>query len=62
MLSGKLEAMARTRTALGLAIDEAAYALFEDGQLKRVLGRSVYQLEMTDFQARTYKLTEVACR
>lgn len=57
-----LEAMARTRTALGLGIDEAACALLEDGQLKRVLGRSVYQLEMTDFQARTYRLTEVTCQ
>jgi cyanophycinase-like exopeptidase len=57
-----LETMARTRTALGLGIDEAACALLEDGQLKRVWGRSVYQVEMTDFQSRTYRLTEVTCR
>jgi cyanophycinase len=57
-----LEAMARTQTALGLGIDEAACVLLEDGQLKRALGRSVYQVEMTDFQARTYRVTEVTCR
>ncbi len=57
-----LEAMARTRTALGLGIDEAACALLEDGQLKRVLGRSVYEIVMTDFEARTYRITKTAYR
>jgi cyanophycinase len=57
-----LEAMARTRTALGLGIDEAACALLEDGQLKRVLGRSVYEIVMTDFEAMAHRITETARR
>ncbi len=48
-----LEAMIETRTAVGLGIDETACAVFENGRLKRVLGKSVYKIEMTDFEART---------
>lgn len=55
-----VEAMAETRTATGLGIDEAACAVLENGELKRVLGQSVYKIELTDFEARTYKVTNAA--
>ncbi len=50
-----LEAMVETRTAVGLGIDETACAVLENGHLKQVLGKSVYKIEMTDFEARTYR-------
>lgn len=55
-----LEAMSKTRTAVGLGVDESACAVLENGQLKRVLGRSVYRIEMTDFEARAYRMTIAA--
>jgi cyanophycinase len=57
-----LEVMAETRTRVGLGIDEAACAVLEDGQLKRVLGQSVYKIVMADFEAKAYRVTEVTCR
>jgi cyanophycinase len=55
-----VEAMVETRTAAGLGIDEAACAVFENGELKRVLGQSAYEIELTDFAARTYEVTSAA--
>ena len=52
-----LEAMVKTRTAFGLGVDESACAVLENGQLKHVLGHSVYRIEMTDFETRAYKMT-----
>ncbi len=59
-LPSVFEVMARTQTRRGLGIDEPACAVFEDGQFKRVLGRGVYEIVMTDFEARTYRTTEWA--
>jgi len=53
-----LEEMARTRTRAGWGIDEPAGAVFEDGQFKGTLGQSVYEIVMTDFEARAYRVTE----
>lgn len=55
-----VKAMVETRTIAGLGIDEAACAVLEDGELKRVLGRSVYQIEVTDLGARTYDVIRAA--
>ena len=38
--------------------DESACAVFEDGQFKRVLGRAVYEIVVTDFETKTYRMTE----
>ena len=55
-----LEAMVETQTQIGWGIDGSACAVFEDGQFKRVLGRAVYEIVMTDFETRTYGMTEHA--
>ena len=55
-----LEAMSKTRTAVGLGIDGAACAILENGQFKRALGESVYRIEMTDFEAKAYKVLSAA--
>jgi cyanophycinase len=52
-----VEAMVETRTATGLGIDEAACAVLENGELERVLGQSAYKVELTDFTAKTGKVT-----
>ena len=56
-LPGMLEAMTRTQTRTGLGIDGSACAAFEDGQFKRVLGQAVYEIVMTDFEAKTYTMS-----
>ena len=53
-----LEAMARTRTTLGLGIDGSACAVLVNGRSKRVLGGPVSQVTMTDFETRSYRITE----
>ena len=53
-----LEAMAQTRTKTGWGIDEPACAVFEDGQFKGTLGRSVYEIVMSDFETKTYTMRE----
>lgn len=55
-----LEAMSRIQTQTGWGIDESACAVFENGQFKGALGRSVYEIVMTDFEAKTYTVTEHA--
>jgi cyanophycinase len=55
-----LAAMAQTQTKTGWGIDEPACAVFEDGQFKQALGRTVYEIAMTDFTTRTYRVTEHA--
>ena len=57
---GVLEAMARTRTRTGWGIDEPACAVFEDGEFKGVLGQSVYEIAMSDFETRDYRMVELS--
>jgi cyanophycinase len=57
-LSNLLAAMVRLQAHTGWGIDEPACMVLEDGELTRVLGRSVYKVEMTDLMARTYTMTE----
>jgi len=53
-----LKTMARTQTRAGWGIDEPACAVFEDGQFEGTLGRSVYEIVMTDFESRAYRMME----
>ncbi len=55
-----LEGMSRTQMLRGLGMDASACAMLENGRLKRVLGRSVYEVTMTDFDARSYTMVEVS--
>ena len=57
-LPNVLDAMAQTRTNTALGIDEPACVVFEDGQFKGVLGRSVYEVVMSDFETGTYQVAE----
>ncbi len=54
-----LEVMSKARVKFGLGIDEEACAVLEDEQIKKVIGRSVYQIEMTDFGTQSYAIKEV---
>jgi cyanophycinase len=59
-LPSVLEAMTRTQISTGWGIDEPACAVFEDGQFAGAMGGSVYEIAMTDFETKTYRLTEHA--
>jgi cyanophycinase len=56
-LHNMLEAMAISKTPKGLGIDESACVVFEDGSFKGMLGRTVYEIVMTDFENKNYKIT-----
>jgi cyanophycinase len=57
-LPNVLEAMARTQTRTGWGIDEPACAVIEDGEFKGTLGQSVYEIVMTEFETRAYRMIE----
>jgi len=57
-LSHLLDAMAQTRTKVGWGIDDSACAVFEDSQFKKTLGRSVYEIMMSDFETKAYRMRE----
>ncbi len=59
-LPSVLNAMVRTQTRTGWGIDEPACAVFEDGQFRGALGRSVYEIVMTNFETRAYRIVEWA--
>lgn len=52
-----LEVMAQTRTPIGYGIDEPACIVCENGRLTRTLGKSVHQIEMLDFDTRSYHVS-----
>jgi len=56
-LSEVLEVMSKTRTMVGLGIDEPACAVCENENFTKVLGRSVHKIEMTDFENMAYGIT-----
>ena len=58
-LPSLLEGMTRTRTARGLGIGPGACAVLREGRLERVIGRGVYEVEMTDFERLQYTTAEV---
>ena len=55
-----LEAMGRTKTRLGLGMDESACVVLEEGRLKRVIGKPAYRVVMTDFEAKRYEVRQLA--
>lgn len=57
-LSNLLEAMVKPQAHTGWGIDEPACMVLEDEKLVRVLGRSVYRVEMKDWTTETYTMTE----
>ena len=59
-LSHLLEAMAQVQADVGWGIDEPACMVFEDGQILRVLGRSVHRVVMTDRATGTHEVTKYA--
>jgi cyanophycinase len=52
-----LETMSRSRTGLGWGVDEPACLVCENGAVARGLGKSVYRIEMQDFETRAYTMT-----
>ena len=54
-----VKAMAQTRTAAGIGIDEAACVILENGQTSRVLGRSAFKIGMTDFERETHTVANI---
>ncbi len=57
-LSNLLAAMVRLQAHTGWGIDDPACMVLEDGELTRVLGRSVYKVEMMDPAARIYTMAD----
>jgi cyanophycinase len=55
-----LEVMAKTKTGIGYGIDKPACMVFENGRFTRVLGKSVYRIEMTDFNSRIYRMLPIS--
>jgi cyanophycinase len=53
-----LEAMVQAKMSVGWGIDESACMVVEEGQFRRVLGRSVYKVVMSDFESRAYEMIE----
>jgi cyanophycinase len=51
-----LAAMNQTQIPEGLGMDEGACAVWENGQLKMVIGRTVYEVSMTDFARQKFTL------
>jgi len=57
-LSPMLKAMTQTKIRTGWGIDEPACAVFENGQFIKALGKSIYEITMSDLKSRTYKILE----
>lgn len=54
-----LDVMAKTKTGLGFGIDEPACIVCENGKFARTLGKSVFRIEMTDFEKRVYQIMSI---
>lgn len=54
-----LEVMSKTKTKIGFGIDEPACVVCEDGKFARALGKSVFQIEMTDFDKQIHQITRL---
>jgi hypothetical protein len=48
--------LSNARITTGWGIDEGACAVFEDEVFSHALGRSVYQVKMSDFVKRSYPM------
>jgi cyanophycinase len=54
-----LEVMAMTKTRIGYGIDEPACLVCENGNVSQVLGKTVYRIEMSDFDNRAYQINPI---
>ena len=54
-LSEVLDTMLTTQTQVGIGIDEPACVVCKNGEIVKVLGKSVYRIEMIDFESATYE-------
>jgi cyanophycinase len=54
-----LGVMSKTKTRIGFGIDEPACVVCEEGRFARVLGRSVFQIEMMDFEQELYQIEPI---
>jgi cyanophycinase len=54
-LSKMLDTMKTTRIEVGIGIDEPACVVCENGEILKVLGKSVHRIEMTDFENTIYE-------
>lgn len=55
-LADILTVMSKTRTEVGFGIDDSACVVCENGEFARVLGESVYRIEMSDFDEPSYQM------
>jgi cyanophycinase len=57
--SDVLDTMKATHAQIGIGIDEPACVMCENGKIVKVLGKSVYRIEMTDFSKMSYAKTKL---
>jgi cyanophycinase len=57
-LPSMLEAMAMTGVFQGWGVDEGACAVFRDGAFAGIIGRGVYQVELTSLKTKKHKIAE----
>ena len=57
-----LEVMSKAQVRRGLGIDEEACAVLEDERITRVIGGSVYRIEMTNFETQIYTMEKVVAK
>ena len=58
-LSDVLAVMGKARVRFGLGIDEEACVVLEAGRITRVIGRSVYHIEVVNFETQAYTMEKV---
>jgi len=61
-LTTLLDAMSVARIGRGLGIDSTACAVLVGGEVKRVLGQSVHEITMTDFESQTHTVEVIVAR
>lgn len=54
-----LNAMTQTETTRGLGIDENACVVLQNGHIDHVLGRSAYEITMTDYATQAHHIKEL---
>ncbi len=57
-----LETMKATQTQVGIGIDEPACVVCENGEIVKILGKSVHRIEMIDFESAIYEKTVLRAR
>ena len=58
-LSEVLDAMAATRTTIGVGIDDSACVVCKSGKAAEALGRDVYKIKMTNFDKCSYRMAKM---